>query len=220
MVRVVRALVHELIKTLIPLIPRMFHHFYGKHSWDKSVSCFLSLSPQLLIFIHTDFTDFTDFVYIVLSCLSHPLSLLPPLSPWRGAGGEAFFLSILSHRFHRFHRCYLCEPQLTTRLSRPLADPICVICVICGTIPTAAYLYSHGFHGFHRFCLYSPVLTIRVICVIRGFLLTKVYSLMYKYQQSFISSYLHLYPFYYLRSLNYSTFASKGRQERSYDGEL
>ena len=63
-VRVVRALVHELIKTLIPLIPRMFHHFYGKHSWDKSVSCFLSLSPQLLIFIHTDFTDFTDFASI------------------------------------------------------------------------------------------------------------------------------------------------------------
>ena len=94
-VRVVRALVHELIKTLIPLIPRMFHHFYGKHSWDKSVSCFLSLSPQLLIFIHTDFTDFTDFVYIVLSCLSHPLSLLPPLSPWRGAGGEAFSSSPL-----------------------------------------------------------------------------------------------------------------------------
>ena len=25
-----------------------------------------------------------------LSRLSHPLSLLPPLSPWRGAGGEAF----------------------------------------------------------------------------------------------------------------------------------
>ena len=46
-VRVVRALVHELIKTLIPLIPRMFHHFYGKHSWDKSVSCFLSLSRFL-----------------------------------------------------------------------------------------------------------------------------------------------------------------------------
>ena len=92
-------------------------------------------SPQLLIFIHTDFTDFTDFICMppvltirVISVIrgfltsspfcptdftdftdfickapvlpirvirvirvttSHPLNLLPPLSPWRGAGGEA-----------------------------------------------------------------------------------------------------------------------------------
>ena len=83
MVRVVRALVHELIKTLIPLIPRMFHHFYGKHSWDKSVSCFLSLSPQLLIFIHTDFTDF------ICKALVLPIRVISVIR------GFIYFLSIL-----------------------------------------------------------------------------------------------------------------------------
>ena len=123
-VRIVRALVHELIQTLIPLIPRMFLHFYGKHSWDKSVSCFLSLSPQLLIFIHTDFTDFTDFVYIVLSCLSHPLSLLPPLSPWRGAGGEAFFLSILVPQISQISQILSVSPVLTIAPSKLTISPL------------------------------------------------------------------------------------------------
>ncbi len=56
----------------------------------------------LFIFIHTDFTDFTDLICkppvltisvisVIRVTTSHPLSLLSPLSPWRGAGGEAFF---------------------------------------------------------------------------------------------------------------------------------
>ena len=54
----------------------------------------------ILCSCHTDFTDFTDFICkapvltirvisVIRVTTSHPLSLLPPLSPWRGAGGEA-----------------------------------------------------------------------------------------------------------------------------------
>ena len=131
MVRVVRALVHELIKTLIPLIPRMFHHFYGKHSWDKSVSCFLSLSPQLLIFIHTDFTDFTDFASIHGCSLPYhlwdniaPSKLTTSPLPLERGRGWGFFLSILSHRFHRFHRFCLYAPVLTIASSKLTTSPL------------------------------------------------------------------------------------------------
>ena len=90
----------------------MFHHFYGKHSWDKSVSCFLSLSPQLLIFIHTDFTDFI--------CKA-PVLTIRVISVIRGFLTSSPFLS---HRFHRFHRFYLYSPVLTIAPSKLTTSPL------------------------------------------------------------------------------------------------